>query len=290
MTGFGRGDFRNETMDISVEIKTVNHRYRDFFLKIPRVLNPLEENIRKMISDVVTRGRIEVFIRFKRLGAENKSIVYNENLALSYLEVLKKIQGLDPILEEKINIDLVARFPDIIDVEEVSQDAEYYWQWLEPVLKVALCEVEESRKREGDHLQNDMAMRCDLIADMKEGIKVLAPEMLLNYQAKIRDRVEKYTQSLELDEQRILTEVAVMSDKLAIDEEIIRLESHIKRFKEMLVINDEPVGRKLDFLVQELNREINTIGSKSNDVAIANLVVDVKSEIEKIREQIQNIE
>ena len=290
MTGFGRKDYRDEALEISIEIKTINHRFRDFFLKLPRSLNPIEENIRKAISEKIARGRIEIFIKYNELDAQNKRIVFNRDLAKAYIHVLNEIKTLDSMIDDDLSPGLIAKFPDVVSLEDESVDYDEVWCKMAPVLEEALEQVDTSRSREGEALKRDVAARCAVIEEAVSAIEAKSPEMLKKYQEELRTKVEAYTDSMEVDEKRVLTEVAIMADKLDISEELTRLKSHTGRVKEILGEEDEPVGRKLDFLVQELNREINTIGSKSNDIGIANLVVDVKSEIEKIREQIQNIE
>ena len=290
MTGFGRQDYRDDRIDISVEIKTVNHRYKDFFIKMPRTLGAHEEKVRKTIGEVLNRGRIEVYIKFNHLGAEEKTVVFNDALATAYIDVLANLKAAHPQIEGPIQLDLVAKFPDVVTVQEEQPDDDANWLALKPVLEGALAQVSAARVREGAAMKADMAARCDTIATFTKEIEKLAPEMLTTYQENLTARITELLGDVKVDEQRLLTEVAVMADKLAIDEELTRLNTHIGRLRELLEIESEPVGRKLDFLIQELNREINTIGSKSNDVRIANIVVDVKAEIEKIREQVQNIE
>lgn len=290
MTGFGRKDYRDEALEISIEIKTINHRFRDFFLKLPRSLNPIEENIRKAISEKIARGRIEVFIKYNELDAQNKRIVFNRDLAKAYINVLNEIKTLDSMIDDDLSPGLIAKFPDVVSLEDEGVDYDAVWRKMAPVLEEALEQVDTSRSREGEALKKDVAARCAVIEEAVSTIEAKSPEMLKKYQEELRAKVEAYTDSMEVDEKRVLTEVAIMADKLDISEELTRLKSHTARLEEILGEEDEPVGRKLDFLVQELNREINTIGSKANDIGIANLVVDVKSEIEKIREQIQNIE
>lgn len=290
MTGFGRKDYRDEALEISIEIKTINHRFRDFFLKLPRSLNPIEENIRKAISEKIARGRIEVFIKYNELDAQNKRIVFNRDLAKAYINVLNEIKTLDSMIDDDLSPGLIAKFPDVVSLEDEGVDYDAVWRKMAPVLEEALEQVDTSRSREGEVLEKDVAARCAAIEKAVSAIEAKSPEMLKKYQEELRAKVEAYTDSMEVDEKRVLTEVAIMADKLDISEELTRLKSHTARLEEILGEEDEPVGRKLDFLVQELNREINTIGSKANDIGIANLVIDVKSEIEKIREQIQNIE
>jgi len=289
MTGFGRKDFRDEEVDCSIEIKTINHRFRDFFIKIPKTFNPIEEKIRNTISQYVARGRIEVFIKYSELGAKNKRVVFNRDLAVNYIAVLNEIRRLDSMIGDDLSLSLISKFPDVIMIEEDYEDYESIWLKIEPVLLKALEEVDASREREGRALQKDISNRSQTIREQVSQIKLKSPEMLEKYRAELREKIAAYVESVEIDEKRLLTEVALMADKLNIDEELTRLQSHLDRLEE-IVVETEPVGRKLDFLIQEINREINTIGSKANDLAIANIVVDVKSEIEKIREQIQNIE
>lgn len=289
MTGFGRKDYRDEEIDCSIEIKTINHRFRDFFVKIPKTLNPIEEKIRNTVSQSVARGRIEIFIKYTELGTKNRRIVFNRDLAKNYISVLNEIRRLDSMIGDDLSLSLISKFPDVIMIEEDIDDYESIWLKIQPVLEKTLDEVAASREREGNALKNDIVNRCRVIGDQVKKIKEKSPDMLARYRDELREKISSYVESVEIDEKRLLTEVALMTDKLNIDEELTRLQSHLDRLEGM-VEETEPVGRKLDFLIQEVNREINTIGSKASDLAIANIVVDVKSEIEKIREQIQNIE
>lgn len=290
MTGFGRKDYRDESIEISVEIKTINHRFRDFFLKLPRTINPVEGNIRRAISEKIARGRIEVFVKYNELGLQNKRLVFNKALAKAYINILDEIKALDSMIDDDLDSGLIARFPDVISLEDEGVNYDLIWEKLAPVLDEALNQVDTSRIREGESLKKDVTERCAFIEKAVAAIEEKSPEMLKKYQEELHLKIETYTESLEIDDKRVLTEIAIMADKLDVSEELTRLKSHTDLLKEILREENEPVGRKLDFLVQELNREINTIGSKANDIAISNLVVDVKSEIEKIREQIQNIE
>lgn len=290
MTGFGRSDYRDDDVDISVEIKTVNHRYIDYFIKMPRALNPIEDRIRKTVSETLSRGHVELYIKYEELTAENKKINLNRDLAADYIRILNEIRDMDPLISDVVGVDVIARFPDVVEVEETAGDDDARWKKLEPVLQEALNQVADSRGRDGDAMQADIAGRCDTIQNLVSKIEELAPKMLETYRTELKEKVEQYLADAGADERLMLTEVAVMADRLDISEELTRITSHTKRLRKMIEITEEPIGRKMDFLVQEMNREINTIGSKSNNVEIGNLVVDVKSEIEKIREQIQNIE
>jgi len=289
MTGFGRKDYRDEEIDCSIEIKTINHRFRDFFVKIPKTLNPIEEKIRNTVSQSIARGRIEIFIKYSELGTKNRHIVFNRDLAKNYISVLNEIRRLDSMIGDDLSLSLISKFPDVIMIEEDIDDYESIWLKIQPVLVKTLEEVDASREREGSALKKDVVNRCRTVRDLVKKIKEKSPDMLERYRDELREKISSYVESVEIDEKRLLTEVALMTDKLNIDEELTRLQSHLDRLEGM-VAETEPVGRKLDFLIQEVNREINTIGSKASDLAIANIVVDVKSEIEKIREQIQNIE
>lgn len=289
MTGFGRKDYRDEEIDCSIEIKTINHRFRDFFVKIPKTLNPIEEKIRNTVSQSIARGRIEIFIKYSELGTKNRRIVFNRDLAKNYISVLNEIRRLDSMIGDDLSLSLISKFPDVIMIEDDIDDYESIWLKIQPVLLKTLEEVDASREREGSALKKDVVNRCVIVREYIKKIKEKSPDMLVRYRDELREKIASYVESVEIDEKRLLTEVALMTDKLNIDEELTRLQSHLDRL-EGIVEETEPVGRKLDFLIQEVNREINTIGSKASDLAIANIVVDVKSEIEKIREQIQNIE
>ncbi len=289
MTGFGRVDYRDEDVDFSIEIKTINHRFRDFFIKMPKALNPIEEKIKKTISEKIGRGRIEVYIKYIELGSKNQKIVFNRDLAVDYIGVLNKIRHLDSMIGDDLSLSLIAKFPDVIYIEESRKDTNLIWGKIQPVLQQVVDEVEISRKTEGENLKDDVLNRRLYILAKTEEISKKSPEMIDKYREELKNKIAVYLDSAEIDEQRILTEVAIMSDKLNIDEELTRIKSHMNQLGK-IVLEDEPIGRKLDFLIQEINREINTIGSKSNSLEIANNVVEIKSEIEKIREQIQNIE
>ncbi|MCH4072714.1 YicC/YloC family endoribonuclease [Pseudoramibacter sp.] len=290
MTGFGRADEQSQEWRISVEIKTVNHRYRDDTLHMPSILNALELKIKKEIELYISRGRVDVYIQFLKLGSDQKEIELNADLAQAYIHVLNQLKTLDPMMGNEIGVGLVAQFPDVVQVSEKKQDDALNWERLKPVLDRALERVVESRVQDARAMSQDMSQRIEKIKDMMAGISQRAPEMLKQYRQTIYQRVSEFVKDSAIDEGRILTEIAVMADRLDITEEITRMRNHLERLSAFFGENEEPIGRKCDFLIQEMNREINTIGSKSSDLEIQNLVVDVKAEIEKIREQIQNIE
>lgn len=289
MTGFGRAEVKNETYSIAIGIKTVNHRYKDFYIRMPHSLDALEHRIRKTLGKTIARGHADVTIHFDRLKAEGQEITVNKPLAAHYIAALKEVEGLDPSVDNRISLDLITKFPDVITVTESEIDEEATWEALKSAIESACEKLAESREKDGFAMKNDMTRRCELIAKIVADIEERAPGMLENYREHLRKTVAEYLSEVPFDEERLLTEVAIMADKLDITEEITRLKSHISRFKAVSE-SKEPVGRKLDFLVQEMNREVNTIGSKSTDLAIQNDVVDLKAEIEKIREQVQNIE
>ena len=290
MTGFGRASDHGEEIDFSVEIKTVNHRYRDFNMRLPRELNALENKIKKLVSTVITRGRIDLYINFTQISGASRHIHLNKDLTKNYLEVLNQIKQLDSMISDEIRLDTLANLPDVIREDPTVLNDDLIWGKLKPILEKALDQVNESRSKEGDNMKADLLGYTEEVEKGIDAIEGLAPIMRQQAEASLRAKITEYLKSDHFDEQRVLTEVAIIADKCAIDEEIARLKSHTERLKTGLEENRVPIGRKLDFLVQEMNREVNTIGSKSNNIEISNKIVDLKSEIEKIREQIQNIE
>lgn len=288
MTGFGRGESKDNHYDFSVEIKTINNRYRDFSIRMPRQLNSIEDRIRRKINEFVARGRIEVHIRFQSLKEQEKKVKIDLALLKGYYSALNQIKNTFPMLEKDIGIELMARFPEAIQVEDNEYDVEELWESLKGALNKALIQLDSARIEEGNNLKKDLLYRCEIIEKKVENIDALAPEIENEYKKRLAEKIIEYTGNFEIDETRLMTEVAIFADKSNITEEIIRLYSHMKQFKN--TFKNELVGRKLDFIVQEMNREINTIGSKGNSYSISREVVDIKSELEKIREQIQNIE
>lgn len=289
MTGFGRGEYRDEEFEIIVEMKSINHRYKDFFIKTPRQIAMLEENIRKHVGESISRGRVEINIKLNRGAIGDKSLSLNAKLAEEYIKSLKALKDNFLDITGEISLGLVSRFPDVITATENEVDLDILWQKVFPALECATFALVDSRQREGSTLKKDFEMRLAYINENLTLAETRAPAVSQSYRARLEEKVKEYTHSIELDESRLLSEVAIFSDRVCIDEEITRLKSHINRFYSIME-DSEPVGRKLDFLIQEMNREINTIGSKANDIEISNCVVDMKSELEKMREQVQNIE
>lgn len=288
MTGFGRGESRGDGKDFSVEIKTVNHRYSDIFIKMPRQISYLEDKIRSTISKELSRGKIDVYVSFEDYSEDSKSVLIDEPLARAYIKAVELLKN-EYSLKDDISVSLIAKFPDVLKVEKVEQDENSLWQVLKAALDNAVASLISMREMEGEGLKKDVLEKTACIEKNLNEITARAPEVVKEYRQKLESRIKELLEQQTIDENRLAMEVAIFADRCSIDEEILRLGSHIKQLREALEL-DIPVGRKLDFLIQEMNREINTIGSKANDLTITRYVVDVKSEIEKIREQIQNIE
>jgi len=288
MTGFGRGEQVGLGYHFSVEIKSVNHRYQEVMVKIPRNFNPLEERIRKFVQEKVHRGRVEVYVNVKETEEKKRFVKVDKELALSYDMSLKELaKSLNTTYITDI-YRLVA-LPEIIILEEQETDIEAVWPYVETAVREALAQLIIMRQNEGEKLAQDLLQRLKDLKELTGQIKERAPLVVSEYQQKLRQRLEAMLTDIALDENRLLMEVALFADRASIAEELVRLESHMEQFEEALR-QQQPVGRKLDFLVQEMNREINTIGSKANDLLISRLVVEGKSQLEKIREQVQNIE
>ena len=295
MTGFGRGQYEDENFSVTVEMKTVNHRYNEVAIRLPRFLNPLEDKIRKTILKTVNRGRIDVFINADYTSSENCTLKVDKNLAAAYHKALQEVGAAIGLEELNINsaqeVMYLSRCQDVINVKEGFFDVETVWPKVEQAVKEALDNLVTMRETEGGNIHGDFIYRADLIAEKLTKIEERSPMVVEEYQAKLTDRLNNLLadHNITVEPERLLQEVAIFADRASITEEIVRLKSHIKQFKN-IINSDQPVGRKLDFLIQEFNREANTIASKANDYTLAQIVVEIKAEIEKIREQIQNIE
>ncbi|MBQ7882788.1 MAG: YicC family protein [Phascolarctobacterium sp.] len=295
MTGFGRGQYEDENFSVTVEMKTVNHRYNEVAIRLPRFLNPLEDKIRKSILKTVNRGRIDVFINADYTSSENCTLKVDKNLAAAYHKALQEVGSAIGLEELNINsaqeIMYLSRCQDVINVKEGFFDVETVWPKVEQAVKEALQNLVAMRETEGGNIYGDFIYRADLIVEKLTQIEARSPKVVDEYQAKLTDRLNNLLaeHNITVEPERLLQEVAIFADRASITEEIVRLKSHIKQFK-IIIDSDQPVGRKLDFLIQEFNREANTIASKANDYTLAQIVVEIKAEIEKIREQIQNIE
>ncbi len=288
MTGYGRGEYKDGGVELCVEVKTVNNRYLDVAVRAPRIFTAFEDVIRSAVREKLTRGHADVFVSFSDKRRKERTIYLDEGAAQAYAEAARKIHSLFPDAENDFSVTNILRFPDVISQDEVSSADEECLNALKTALSSALDNLNAMRSAEGEKLEKDMLSRVDVIdGDVKE-IEKRAPAVVENYKSKLDAKIRKILESTEIDEARILTEVALFADKSNIDEEITRLHSHISQFKE--ICKEKLVGRKLDFLVQEFNRETNTICSKSNDTAITKIALAMKNEIEKIREQVQNVE
>jgi uncharacterized protein (TIGR00255 family) len=288
MTGFGRSKRQIEGMSFLVEIKTVNHRYCDVFVKMQRQISFLEEKVREMVQKSISRGKVDVFITFEDFSDDSRTVVIDEGLASAYLKALHTIRDQKDLVDD-ISVSLVSRFPDVMRVEKAEYDEKKMWAHLQETLKEALSSLLDMRRTEGEGLKVSLLEKIQYMEKMVEEIGIRSPEVVNEYRCKLENRIKELLSDQVLDENRLAQEVAYFADRCSIDEELVRLKSHFAQFLEAFS-TEQSVGRKLDFLVQEMNREINTIGSKANDLNITKRVVELKCELEKIREQIQNIE
>ncbi len=288
MTGFGRAQASVEGYNITVEIRSVNHRYFEFYAKLPRTYSFLEEKVKSLLSTGISRGKVECSIQLEATADESVVVTVNEPLAKGYVEAIKELANKFDVNED-ISALAVARFSDVLSISKAPVDEDELWAKVSPVVKEALDNFVAMREKEGAKLSQDVLSRADIILGNVSYIEERSPETVKLYSEKLLERMKTVLGDTQIDETRILTEAAVYADKVAVAEETVRLRSHIDQLHEMLASN-EAIGRKLDFLVQEINREANTIGSKAQDVDIARRVIDIKAEVEKIREQIQNIE
>ena len=288
MTGYGRAQESTQTKEITVEIKSVNHRYFDFGVKLPRAYGFLEERLKGLVQESISRGKVDVFVTINILEGPHTEIALNTSLMESYLHALRRISQEYQVVND-ISVSTISRFTDIFNVIRTEEDIEQLWAEVLPVAQRAIEMFCRMRSLEGEQLCADMQARVQHIAHLSDFIEKESEKSILEYRDKLEGRIRDIIRDVPIDENRLLTEVAIMADKLSVDEEVVRLRSHIKQFEQMLMAK-EPIGRKMDFLIQEMNREINTIGSKSNSIDIARAVVDAKADIEKIREQVQNIE
>lgn len=288
MTGFGRERKVIGSREILVEIRSVNHRYYEFTAKTPRAYGYLDEKLKAFMHGAITRGKVEVSVSIYNQEGVNANIEINREIAKGYLNALRD-SAEELSLEDDLKLSNVLRLPDVFTVVKVIDDEEEIWQQVSEVAGAALQRFVEMRVTEGEKMYADISSRLDMIEDTVEKIEKLSPASVDAYRQRLYDKIAEVVGDRNIDESRILTEAAIFADKIAVDEETVRLKSHISQFRELLK-SGEPVGRKLDFLVQEMNREVNTTGSKASELEITRMVVDMKSEIEKIREQIQNIE
>lgn len=288
MTGFGRSEIINEDRKIVVELKAVNHRYCDMNIKLPKKLFFLEASIRNFLKDYIERGKIDIFITYEDYTKSNVCVKYNREIAAEYVGYLKEMSeefGLDADLKATA----IGRFNEVFSLEERENNQELIWEHLKEVLEAAVAKFVETRITEGEHLKEDLLHKLDEMSGLVSVIEENSPRLIEEYKEKLTEKVAELMANNQIDSQRIATEVTLYADKICIDEEIVRLKSHITKTRDIL-INGGSVGRKLDFIAQEMNREANTILSKSNSLQISDIGIDLKTDIEKVREQIQNIE
>ncbi|MBZ4652777.1 MAG: hypothetical protein JG781_115 [Peptococcaceae bacterium] len=288
MTGFGRGEHAGKLKHVVVEIKSVNHRYNEVLVKMPRQYNLLEDAVRRYILSRISRGRIEVFMKVDEAVTKPRDVQVDKELALAYYKALKELAGITETFLD-VGVIQLAQLPNVLKVEEEEEDLEIIWQDMLPALSQAADALMSMREKEGEKLHLDLLERLKDIKALHVKLCEKSPKVVTLYREKLQSRLKELLDDVKIDENRLTMEVALFADRSSINEELVRMESHLSQFAGILQENN-PVGRKLDFLLQELNREINTIGSKANDLEITQYVVEVKSELEKMREQVQNIE
>ena len=288
MTGYGRCEKEISGYRISIELKSVNNRYADISVKVPRFYSFLEEYIRDYVKKYINRGKVELFLRIERTGEAESAVTVNHAFVTEYLKALNELKSTYG-LKDDISVMSVASNSDTLSFERAEEDEDVVKSAVTDVLEEAISGYIEMRKGEGERLKADLLGKLDIIENAVCEIEKLEPQVVSEHQARLEEKITSLLSGVEIDQSRLLTEVAIFADKAAVDEEMVRLRSHIKAFTECLD-SDGPVGKKLDFMLQEMNREINTTGSKANNIEISKIVIDVKYELEKIREQIQNIE
>lgn len=288
MTGFGRGEFEKDKKRVSVEIKSVNHRYCEINVKTPRKISFLENEIRTHIKQRISRGKLDVFVSYEDNSEKLENIKFNADLAKEYLKYFEMITE-EFKLENDIKVSNLTRYPDVLIIEDQEDDQEELWLIIKESLNKAIEQLINARTLEGELLKDDINKKLDIMLTALNMIKEKAPLIVASYKEKLEARINDLLDNNLIDENRLALEVAIYADKASIDEEIVRLDSHIEHMRNSFK-TDSPIGRKLDFLTQEMNREANTILSKASAIDISNQALDLKIEIEKIREQIQNIE
>ena len=288
MTGFGRCEVEEGNRKVTVEMKSVNHRYLDVNIKMPKKLSFFESSIRNELKNYVQRGKIDIFISYEDFSENNVCIKYNKELAAEYLKYLREMSA-EFGLDDDIRVSTLSRYPEVFSMEEQMVDEEEIWKVLSKAIDGAAESFVETRIKEGQNLADDLIAKLDGMLEHVAFIEERSPQLMDEYRKKLEDKVKELLGDAAVDENRLLTEVTIFADKVCVDEEIVRLKSHIETTKQTL-IDGGSIGRKLDFIAQEMNREANTILSKANDLDISNRGIELKTEIEKVREQIQNIE
>lgn len=288
MTGFGRAEAVTKEWKITVELRSVNHRYLDLNIKMPRKLNLFEGQVRNLMKTYMQRGKVDIFITYEDYTAGSVALKYNRDLAAEYLGYLKEMEQ-EFQLKNDVSVTMLSRYPEVLTMEEQPVNEEKLWNCLEMPLREACKKFVETREREGEHLKKDLLMKLDGLDEKVCAVEKRSPEVVQAYREKLETKVHELLEDSQIDDNRIAAEVVLFSDKICNDEETVRLHSHIRGMRKILT-EQEGVGRKLDFMAQEMNREANTILSKSSDIQVSDIAIDLKTEIEKIREQIQNIE
>ncbi|HHW95337.1 MAG TPA: YicC family protein [Mogibacterium sp.] len=292
MTGFGRGEYTDDVRSIIVEIRSVNHRYCDIYIRIPRKYSFAEEKIKSVVKNKLSRGKIEITVTVDNFGKSDTDIRLDMDLAGRYYDALKELnKKLGPGTEKEISLSLLAKMPDIINTVPAEEDEEEMLKCFALATEKATEDISQMREAEGAKLADDISERADRISHIRAEIEKRAPELETEYASRLRTRIEELLEgTAELTDERIAIEAAIFADRSNITEELVRLESHLEQLRSFLKSDEEAIGKKIDFLIQEMNREANTIGSKANDKDITSMMLELKAEIEKIREQVQNIE
>lgn len=288
MTGFGRCEVAENNRKFTVEMKAVNHRYLDVNIKMPKTLNFFESAIRTELKNYIARGKVDVFITYEDLSEHTSAVRYNRELAAEYLQYLRQMAE-DFGLDDDVRVSTLSKYPEVFTMEEAGMDEDEIWKELQKAVAGAAKMFVESRIIEGEHLRDDLIEKLDHMLELVDFITERSPKIVEEYRRKLTDKVRDLLGDNTVDENRLLTEVTIFADKVCVDEELVRLKSHIKTTRKAL-LEGGSIGRKLDFIAQEMNREANTTLSKSNDLEISNCAIELKTEIEKVREQIQNIE
>ncbi|MBP5166503.1 MAG: YicC family protein [Oscillospiraceae bacterium] len=288
MTGFGSCKSTEGPANISVEIKSVNNRFLDCSVKIPRAYSFAEETVKNLVQDALVRGKADVFISVDDSGKSDAVVRVNENVLKAYMDAVADMETKYRIRND-MGASAYSRLPEVLSVEKAETDTEAFTEQLKSAVKEALGKLCAMRAAEGERLAADISSKLDTIESLRRAVELRSPDTVKEYREKLSARMEEILQGVNIDQSRILAEAAIFADKTAVDEELVRLGSHIRQIRKLLSEGGS-IGRKLDFLVQELNREANTIGSKCSDLEISGMVIDLKSEIEKIREQAQNLE
>ena len=288
MTGFGRCELAEEGRKVTVEMKAVNHRYSEFSVKLPKRLNVCDVMVRNILKQYISRGKVDVFVSYEDETEGKGCVKYNAELAKEYYDILMRMAEEFPI-ENDIRISGLSRYPEVLTIENAQQDEEALYSLLERAVKGACEQFVETRIAEGERLREDLTAKCEKVSELVAAVEERSPQIMAEYRKKLTDKVAEVLGDTKIDERVLATEITIYADKICTDEETVRLRSHVTNMLDTFK-QGENIGRKLDFVAQEMNREANTILSKANDITVSNIAIDLKTEIEKIREQIQNIE